>query len=161
MRRHLFNAWCVVCLLLAAVLLAGYVLDMGVNVGRGSVARREARQISLLAGRGRLRCFLGHVFTPVASAQDGIYADGRLEVTKLRQIRFDVVGFDSHWIERPGNPSGTSLYLISCPLWFALLVAILSPAIWLIARYRRRRREGGAPGFGVVEPLASATQASA
>jgi hypothetical protein len=154
MRHRLFIFWCGICLLLTAALLAGYVLDMGVNIGRGSAARGEARQISLVAGRGRLRCFFAHVFTPVAPAQDGFYADGRVDVTKLRQMRFDVTGFDSHWLERPGNPGGTSLYLISCPLWFAMLVALASPAIWLIGRRRRRRRlqRAGTSAFAVIQP---------
>jgi hypothetical protein len=161
MRHHLFNAWCVICLLVTAVLLAGYVLDMSFIVWRGSVAGGTVRDIELVTGRGRLRCFLSCSATTVPPAQAGFHTRAQV---RLIMPRFDVTGFDSHWIYRPGSAAGRSLYLVSCPLWFAMIVALVSPAIWLINRRRRQRRLHRAEGsaFAVVQAAAaSGTTAAA
>jgi hypothetical protein len=133
--------------------MAGYVSDMLIGVEHGSVAGGEVRAVELLAGRGRLRCFMQKDPQPVAPARAGFHVTGRAHFVRFREMRFDVAGFDLHWIIRPGSPGARSLFIISCPLWFAMLVALVSPAMWLIARRRRRRRmdRDGASAFAVVQ----------
>jgi len=52
-------------------------------------------------------------------------------------------GFDAHPL--PGMFPGSSMYLLSCPIWFAALPFLVAP----INRLRKRRRVE-APRFAVV-----------
>jgi hypothetical protein len=152
MRRRLFNAWCAVSLLLAAVLMAAYIVRLDVRAGRGSPATGLLREVSISADRGRLRCYVEKGPLPPLPALTEWYIHPRVRLFRPSETRFDVTGFDSHWLTGPGLAPGALVYLISCPLWFAMLFALASPGTWfIIYRRRLRREELGVQGFTVVD----------
>jgi hypothetical protein len=150
MRRHVLNAWCIVSLLLAAVMVVGYFVRIDVRGLRGSLTSGQLREASIVTDHGRLRCNLERGPLPPQPALAGWHVHPSVRLARPSDIRFDVKGFDLHWMIGPSVAPGATVFLISCPLWFAMIVALVSPAIWLIGRRRRSRERADAAGFSVV-----------
>src|SRR4051812_41359428 len=132
MRRRLFNAWCIVSLLMAVVLGMGYVRGMAVELVRIS-ASGSARVVRFSARHGKLRCFL-ESFPPGNRTEPlGFHASAHTWRFDPRESQFSL----EFSVSTPASTPAGVLYG-ACPLWFLCAACLVSPGIWLTRRRRQR-----------------------
>lgn len=141
------NAVAVFSVAMLALLACGLVGRVGLDIqyitGSGAQALYHQRELAL--ENGRLQCFS----TSSSAIPRGFGNRIRVRpITRLwplqpPEMSKTLLGFDAHPL--PGMFPGSSMYLLSCPIWFAALPFLVAPMNWL-----RKRRRVEAPRFAVV-----------
>ena len=147
MAARVKNAVAVFSVAMLALLACGLVGRVGLDIqyitGSGAQALHHQREVSL--ENGRLQCFS----TSSSAIPRGFGNRTRVRpITRLwplqpPEMSKTFFGFDAHPLL--GMFPGSSMYLLSCPIWFAALPFLVAPMNWL-----RKRRRVEAPRFAVV-----------
>lgn len=141
------NALAVISLVMLVLLAFGLVGRVGVDIqyitGSGNQALHHQREVSL--ENGRLQCFSTSSSVIPRGFGNGthVWPFARLWPPRPPEMSKTLFGFDDHAL--PGMFPGSSIYLLSCPIWFAALPFLIAPINWL-----RKRRRVEAPRFAVV-----------
>lgn len=141
------NAVAVFSVAMLALLACGLLGQVGVDIqyvtGSGAQSLHHQREVAL--ENGRLQCFS----TSSSAIPRGfgnrtrVRPFARLWPLQPPEMNKTLFGFDAHPL--PGMLPGSSMYLLSCPIWFAALPFFIAPINWL-----RKRRRIEAPRFAVV-----------
>lgn len=141
------NAVAVFSVAMLALLACGLVGRVGVDIqyitGSGVQALHHQRELAV--ENGRLQCFSTSSSSIPRGFGNRIRFRPIIRLWPLQppEVSKTLFGFDAHPL--PGMFPASSMYLLSCPIWFAALPFLVAPVSWL-----RRIRRVEAPRFAVV-----------